>query len=899
MNQLFHKLGLNIHHHSKLWIGIITILTIIFAFGLPKIQMKMGNDVFVSQNKPLYKNSKAYQKHFGGSSLYLTLSGAQKDVLSHQTMQDIAKFNDQLNGTNNIKKTTSVLTLLNNEIKNQNVANLSNHSSNNGKLQSDLWNSLPNSTKDQIQNNIQSSLLDSQKKRVQQYSTGLLNNKQKVAMLKEEQAESMQLEKMFDAGKSNSQKSMINAEKKIQFKEQTLQQKLLNNQQKQKIKAYTMTILNRQQKQALANQIMKKMPKVQDMSNQLLHDIFLSNNGKVPNQLSQLLPQNGQSNLIIINTSEKASDMSTDVQLSKDVEKAIQKTHFNKNVTAKLAGNPYIMGQVNSSVINNMAIMLIFAVILMVVILMIVFPVRRRLLPLAFVLVCLVWTFGIMGWLNIPLTLATMATLPIIIGLGTDFGVQFLNRYEEEYKKNDKPLDALEKSISNMGPSVGIALIVMSCSFLTMYLAKAPLMQQFGLTLCIGVICSYIVEMSLIFSTLNLRDQNPKLLATKVSDHRKTSPTWLSMQLKHYAGFIIKHAWITLIVGFILGGIGFSIEHNIQLDTNIQHMIPQNLTSLKNTKQLQKKIGSTTYITYLVKNNDVRDKSALNQLEQIGNQESNKYKDITGVTSLATTLKQNNVNLNDSQANINQALDKLPASLKQTLVSSDNQYTSLQFKVNNNLASRQQLNLMDQISHDITGTHNGMTFSNAGNENMMLQGINNMGANHELIVISGLLIIFILMLLVYRNWRLSLYPVIPIIIVLGLSPLTLHLLHTTYNPVTIGLSSLVLGIGTEFTILIVERYREEKQRGIEIKSAIEDAIQSVGQAITVSGLTVMGGFSAIMFASFPVLKSFGLITVLDTGYSLISALTILPAFIYLLRKRHPKQESKSSSKLND
>ena len=111
----------------------------------------------------------------------------------------------------------------------------------------------------------------------------------------------------------------------------------------------------------------------------------------------------------------------------------------------------------------------------------------------------------------------------------------------------------------------------------------------------------------------------------------------------------------------------------------------------------------------------------------------------------------------------------------------------------------------------------------------------------------------------------------------------------SYNPLTISLSSLVLGIGTEFTILILERYREEQQKGRSAVEAIINAVTSVGQAIFVSGMTVIGGFSAIIFTNFPVLKSFGLITVLDTGFSLISALTILPAIIVFLHRWDKKR----------
>ncbi|MEQ7049954.1 efflux RND transporter permease subunit [Paenibacillaceae sp. P-4] len=129
------------------------------------------------------------------------------------------------------------------------------------------------------------------------------------------------------------------------------------------------------------------------------------------------------------------------------------------------------------------------------------------------------------------------------------------------------------------------------------------------------------------------------------------------------------------------------------------------------------------------------------------------------------------------------------------------------------------------------------------------------------------------------------HPSLPIVLVLGFSPGTLHMLDLSYNPLTIALSCLVLGIGTEFTILIMERYREEKSKGLSTKEAITVSLSKVGQAITVSGLTVMFGFSNLLFVSFPVLRSFGMTTVIDTLYSLVCALTILPAIIILFGKK--------------
>ncbi|WP_054654467.1 efflux RND transporter permease subunit [Lentilactobacillus kisonensis] len=242
---------------------------------------------------------------------------------------------------------------------------------------------------------------------------------------------------------------------------------------------------------------------------------------------------------------------------------------------ASIAGQPAIGGTVGKQMTKSMAIMLVAAVIIMFVILLIVFPVRRRLLPLIFVLIGMIWTFGFMGWLGIDLTMATMATLPILIGLGTDFGVQFLNRYEEEYKNNGQnTTQAITTTAGHSGMAVGIASIVMILSFLTMLISKAPMLQYFGITLAIGVLMCYIVEFALTFATVALLDQRQNF---KQTAKLNTNNSWLNNTLANYAKWVMKHAGVITVIGVLIGGIGFFFESHISIETNLIKMIPQDL----------------------------------------------------------------------------------------------------------------------------------------------------------------------------------------------------------------------------------------------------------------------------------------------------------------------------------
>ena len=123
MKRLFTTIGENIHRHHKLWITVILIMTIGFAFGLPKIQMKMGNDVFVSSSSKTYQDSQTYQKKFGGDSLYLLLDGNQSTLLSHKTMQQVAKFDSKVSQVDNVRNTTDIVSSLNDQLSHAGTGN--------------------------------------------------------------------------------------------------------------------------------------------------------------------------------------------------------------------------------------------------------------------------------------------------------------------------------------------------------------------------------------------------------------------------------------------------------------------------------------------------------------------------------------------------------------------------------------------------------------------------------------------------------------------------------------------------------------------------------------------------------------------------------------------------------
>lgn len=102
-----------------------------------------------------------------------------------------------------------------------------------------------------------------------------------------------------------------------------------------------------------------------------------------------------------------------------------------------ISGKPVLDDDIRSSMQESIQMMLLMSSVFMVVILLLVFRVQWRLLPLVTVMLALLATVGLTGWIGIPITMVSMAVFPILIGLGIDYAIQFHNRYQEEMLKGE------------------------------------------------------------------------------------------------------------------------------------------------------------------------------------------------------------------------------------------------------------------------------------------------------------------------------------------------------------------------------------------------------------------------------------------------------------------------------
>ncbi|MFT9598239.1 MMPL family transporter [Mesobacillus sp.] len=165
-----------------------------------------------------------------------------------------------------------------------------------------------------------------------------------------------------------------------------------------------------------------------------LEYIVYDDNGKRRDILNEVIIDE-QTMIMIVKFGGNVSD-DVKSEISKTVKSYLNENQIESTDTM-VSGKPVLDDAIRSSMKESMKKMMMLSILFMVIILFFIFNVSWRLLPLGIILIAVIGTVGLMGWVQIPITMVSMAVFPILIGLGIDYAIQFQNRYSEEMAEEE------------------------------------------------------------------------------------------------------------------------------------------------------------------------------------------------------------------------------------------------------------------------------------------------------------------------------------------------------------------------------------------------------------------------------------------------------------------------------
>jgi RND superfamily putative drug exporter len=149
----------------------------------------------------------------------------------------------------------------------------------------------------------------------------------------------------------------------------------------------------------------------------------------------------------------------------------------------------------------------------------------------------------------------------------------------------------------------------------------------------------------------------------------------------------------------------------------------------------------------------------------------------------------------------------------------------------------------------------------------------------------GLLAALIILLVSLRSGTAALMPIATALFALAVSTSATGLLEAEFTIGSVGPvlgSMLGLGVGIDYSLFIVNRYRQNLQDGDDVPTAVGGAVGTAGSAVLFAAITVILAMVALGAMGIPYVRTLGLVAALYVAITVVAALTLLPAFLGLL-----------------
>ncbi|RME30716.1 hypothetical protein D6789_04805 [Candidatus Woesearchaeota archaeon] len=96
-----------------------------------------------------------------------------------------------------------------------------------------------------------------------------------------------------------------------------------------------------------------------------------------------------------------------------------------------------------------------------------------------------------------------------------------------------------------------------------------------------------------------------------------------------------------------------------------------------------------------------------------------------------------------------------------------------------------------------------------------------------------------------------------------------------------GVAAMVIGIGIDYAIHLMNKYKYERKQGFSVSQGIEAAVTDTGVALTGAAIATMAAFLAFLMGDMPEMRRFGILMTLGVGYSFLLSIGALPALLIL------------------
>jgi predicted RND superfamily exporter protein len=329
-------------------------------------------------------------------------------------------------------------------------------------------------------------------------------------------------------------------------------------------------------------------------------------------------------------------------------------------------------------------------------------------------------------------------------------------------------------------------------------------------------------------------------------------------------------------------GAGLVADGHTGVQTEPERWVAQSSTPVHELRGLRDGTGSSSELDVLVEADDVTATGVVEWMERFAAAQVRKHPHAIARYTSMPAIASSVTGVLPVQSDVTSVVKVAPRDVKASLLSPDGIKAALVFPMKY-VSLEERSEVVDAMKADLASPElrppAGVRVTPAGLAVVGIELMKGLTANRAAMTLLSIAAVALWLLLAYRRLFRAVLPLVPVLFAVGLSSGIVWLMGWELTPLTTVVAPLAIAVTTEFSVLIMARYLEERDAGRSPEDAVRHGAVRIGRAFVASGLTLLGGFAVLSLSPLPLLGEFGVVVAVIVLVALVAALATMPPLL--------------------
>ncbi len=517
------------------------------------------------------------------------------------------------------------------------------------------------------------------------------------------------------------------------------------------------------------------------------------------------------------------------------------------------------------------------------------------LLPVFTSVLSTVWTFGFMGYVDIPINLLTAILPVLLLVIGATEDIHLSAAYTEAYdagEVNDRSA-AVQYMAHHMAMAVIITTFTTSIGFVSNILSNLEIIQHFAIVASFGILANAMVTFLSVPLLLSLMGPSPA--QSREADSKREAFSILAP----IAAFCVKYLhdstnrhpkWVATITILLLLGSGL-ILGRISVNTDPMRFFPQDSKIIEHTNRISESLSGVLIFFLTI---EAHESGAFTEPENLDRLNTLVRRiNSEGVFDRAMAHTQHlslvNQELHDGDTAyfhppdnsdlVEQYLMLFQRSDLEPYINSDSSTANIivRYSIYGSELALKEVERLERSAQEIFGP--GMTVNILGSYALVNEASRQLVANEIKAIMVIISVIFAIMWLLYGSWRAGLVSLMPNLIPIVFTFVIMVLVGIEVNPATAMVASIVIGVAIDDTTHLLTRFNTESRKSDDMNQVIHNVVQAEAIPVIVSSFALGAGFSVLMVSEFTLTREFGFLAAIAMILALLTEFIVTPLLL--------------------